>query len=249
MAGILSKELASYIKAPPPAANEWSRSLDSLIAKANFGIEREVRRKLLKERAMLTFPTLDPSFLTMCGHWLQISQSEGKIRIQLPRFAVFRLDNASFEMEGFVSVSWHCPEIYITHGVHAKNDIPTPMQSSLVSDLNNERSSRYQVEKSRYSSGRTSVTWTAQTTFCGLIPEKIKEKIREEQHLFDQILIIAEASTWNVQWKDVSVSSSDPLLIGVINDTLFLLDEFDCTNVENYAAREFSKTKKGDVNE
>ena len=71
--------------------------LDELINSATLGIEQPARRKLLDEKAALSFPELDTSFLSMRGKTLHIRHGYDfdryDLAIVVPRFAVFSVDN------------------------------------------------------------------------------------------------------------------------------------------------------------
>ena len=67
------------------------------------------------------------------------------------------------------------------------------------------------------------------SVFAGMIPKDVKERIKFARKEFGKsIYVLAEANNW----KGEEVPIGDPLVIGIINDTCFLLDEFDCSLAE-----------------
>lgn len=79
------------------------------------------------------------------------------------------------------------------------------------------------------------------TSFKGLIPETTKRKIKDAEELFsgDQsrgIFLIKECPNWQEQ-----EITEDPLIVGIIGDQAYLIDQFDCTNLEAYIKAEFTE--------
>jgi hypothetical protein len=72
-------------------------------------------------------------------------------------------------------------------------------------------------------------------TFIGLLPCKTREKISKYKGEFQEVFILAEA-----HWKVTVVRNPDPLVIGFDGYNFWLIDKFDLTSVEAYAAAEFA---------
>jgi hypothetical protein len=75
--------------------------------------------------------------------------------------------------------------------------------------------------------------------FKGIIPEETKDKIKEahekcENGELDNIWLIKEAE-WNL-----SKVTEDPLIIGILGNRAYLIDHFDCTDIEKWVKAEFS---------
>lgn len=73
-------------------------------------------------------------------------------------------------------------------------------------------------------------------TFHGLIPQTTREKIEEARPLFDEIAIVSEEHQWKAE--EIKV---DPLIIGMIGESTFLIDHFDTTGAEDYIIAKFEK--------
>ncbi len=76
--------------------------------------------------------------------------------------------------------------------------------------------------------------------YDGIMPIRVREKIAqvEESKEFDQIFILAEVKEW--QKDEVVIPKKDPLVLGFVNNNLFLIDKYDTTGVEEYVANEFA---------
>lgn len=72
--------------------------------------------------------------------------------------------------------------------------------------------------------------------FNGIIPSEVRSKIRDAQNsnLFSGIFLIAEAIEWQYDSEPapLPVRKTDPLVVGVALDKLFLIASFDLTTVE-----------------
>jgi hypothetical protein len=75
------------------------------------------------------------------------------------------------------------------------------------------------------------------TQYTGAMPAKTRRIIRENKSRFDHMFLVVEAEQWSKEV--VKIRPADPLLIGVIGDRAWLLDKFDLTAKENWAASEF----------
>jgi len=110
--------------------------LDELISQATLGIEELARDKLLNKKAVLSFPQLNPDFLSMEGKNLHIlhdsngrfvrpndkfttlsSVGDGRpikikigkydLQISIPKFVIYSLNNPYFEINGNLRVKYH----------------------------------------------------------------------------------------------------------------------------------------------
>lgn len=76
--------------------------------------------------------------------------------------------------------------------------------------------------------------------FSGVIPMETKEKIREarDSKSFSEIRLLAEAD-WAIDaYPDPRYA--DPIVVGMVNDEMWVIDVFDPTPLEDYIAKEFT---------
>lgn len=89
-------------------------------------------------------------------------------------------------------------------------------------------------------------------TFPGIIPDKVRDTIAS--HLpkfnnkgetvpssspFERILILTEAPEWKVSFK-MTPQNLDPLVVGQVGDSLWLIDSFDLTPAERLIKAEWT---------
>lgn len=82
-----------------------------------------------------------------------------------------------------------------------------------------------------------SQAFTLTTTYDGVIPAETKEKIREAEEQFEDVRLLAEAPNWSVHIEPRHV---DPIVVGIAAETMWVIDIFDPTPVEEYVASEFT---------
>lgn len=142
--------------------------------------------------------------------------------IPVPEVAVFHLDSAVFRIgtDGWSSIGVVDPSLPTV----LKNRFGDVMAA--VTSL--DSSSSYRRAHAIYA------------TFSGLIPSETKAKIREAQatKVFSDIRLIAEAE------YDLDVQPhprlADPIVVGLVNDEMWVIDVFDPTPLEDYIAQEFT---------
>lgn len=66
-----------------------------------------------------------------------------------------------------------------------------------------------------------------------VVPESVKRKVSGVKDRFDAVNLV-----WEAEWEPAPVK--DPLVVGVIYDRAFLLDQFDVTKLERYIISEFT---------
>lgn len=105
--------------------------------------------------------------------------------------------------------------------------------TELYSDVYNTLSSLYKLHSYRQE-------FSIFAAFTGVIPADTKKKIREAQvsRAFDDIRLLAEAE-WAVQ-STPSPLYADPIVVGLVEDEMWVIDVFDPTPLEEYIAREFT---------
>jgi hypothetical protein len=208
---------------------------------------KEVRREHLNKMARYYFPvSLDQSFLSM-RHKEKISICVGyyefkdvSAEVSLPRFAVYSLDSPECSIEmttHLMGTVW--TEKRVNRPFSLTEVLREPLLQSLMIEMHEGKS--YFGWRSDYEYKHTFTS-----SFRGIIPEEIKKKIPFARELFgEQLYIIAEVEKWGCHSRDVSpITSGDPLLVGVRDDTCFLISEFDTTPMEDYVRREFTKENK-----
>ncbi len=184
------------------------------------------------------FPRIDPGFLSM-KHKEKLKGSlydydlykrDIHFNVDLPRFGVYTLDSPVCQLELTLGV--------IIGGRYDKRskiiDIGNPMKlpNVLFWELTKPIGS---INKNR--EGVWDEEYTLFSLFNGLIPKSVKKKVETCEKIFgDKIYVVAEAENWQAK----AVPIKDPLVIGVIHDRCYLLDQFDCTHIEHYTKSEFS---------
>lgn len=64
------------------------------------------------------------------------------------------------------------------------------------------------------------------------IPDSVNRNIDRAREYFDTVMLV-----WEAQWTPAPVA--DPLVVGVVHDICFLVDQYDVTAKERYIASEF----------
>lgn len=198
------------------------RNPDKIIDEPSFGIEDLGREKLLAERARLVYPTIDTSFLRS-SHPKKMRVGMDEDKLSMPHFAVYNLDSPVCS----INVNFYDDGSIRDKSIQAPKNLLDCLASRILSSIKSAGNAhRVLNDISVYES-----------RFCGILPNMAKDKIKEATRLFkDQIYIVAEAQNWQGE----SVVTHDPLIIGVRDNTSFLVSEFNCTPIEDYVRREFS---------
>jgi len=80
--------------------------------------------------------------------------------------------------------------------------------------------------------------------FLGFLPQKTRQRIEGAEHIFGKnIYLIGEADEWSYQTVEYAPRARDPLVIGILKDKSYLIDQFDMTPIERYVAGEFLEGK------
>ena len=79
---------------------------------------------------------------------------------------------------------------------------------------------------------------TISTEFTGVIPESAKMHIAHARTIFPQLFLLAEVKAWRQEER--APTEVDPLVVGFMNDSLWLVHAFDTTPTEEYIQREFT---------
>lgn len=89
-------------------------------------------------------------------------------------------------------------------------------------------------------SGRESITLTY--TYPGVVPDHIKDIIREESETkrFKSLSFVCDANKWQIGVQMAPPEYADPILVGESGGALWVLASFDPTPIETYLLREFT---------
>lgn len=225
---------------------ELERLDDKLEELANTALRFEElpRELMLFQKALYTYHQLSTEFLSLSNEKEWKGES-----IKVPRFSVYRLDDHVMEMnfgrrrDGI--------GLYRTTSYTAKIDRPRflpeiiemPLLRSLEvfsKDYSKDHQGEYsfyhlpkEVRKKYRRVGAVEIS----STFHGLIPLEVKDKIEEaKKTFFNEIFFLVETQPeeWNIR-RFVS----DPLIAGVHKNTCFYIGEFKTTPLEEYVRREF----------
>ncbi len=205
-----------------------------------FNCELPVLKKLRKRakvlKMMTNYQEIDVSFLKM--HYT-------KKKITFPKFAVHRISGETIEVcELNLEIESKSNSTFVFDYDGQENILHDMLIEALVPDnVKTTDSNRYTMHLSRnlfnvycesFDVQDTEDEATLAHTFIGLIPAKTKEKIKEASSLFDDVFLVSEATSWTK--KKIT---KDPLIIGLIDKTAFLINHFNTTPIEKYITMEF----------
>ena len=174
----------------------------------------------------------------------------------LPTFSVHRLtkDSNGFyfaDCDIFVSTVGNVRDEFEVSGVELKN-LPLHVLKSMTPVFCKRKIPSHKIHDVQGAywksdppkiSGRS---WYNERTrythsFKGLLPSTTKKKIDEclgnfqqKEGIFD-IYLINECTDWQAE-----LLTTDPLIIGIVAEQAYLIDHFDCTDIEAYARKEFT---------
>lgn len=91
-------------------------------------------------------------------------------------------------------------------------------------------------------SGRIVATLTISGSFTGVVPEKQLDVIEKAKStgLFENIFLICQVEEWSLTSTPTPIPLLDPLIVGFARGKLWLIDKFDPTSLEQYAAEQFA---------
>lgn len=142
----------------------------------------------------------------------------------LPRLVVFRLDSPDFVLEGR-SYQQNRTDWW-------SGDIQHPQLPKPIYDCYSDVCTVMMRRAKRLLAGRYG-TITLTCHFAGLIPIEVKQKINKAREDFgDEIFIIGEVKGW----KEEVHADPDPLVVGWDGGSLWLIDMFDVTSIEQAMA-------------
>ena len=82
-------------------------------------------------------------------------------------------------------------------------------------------------------------------SFNGVLPNEIRNIVKNERGAFDSIFLVEEAYDWKIQHSDEEIVTKvprnvDPILVGFKNERAFVLAKFDVSPLEQHLLSEFS---------
>lgn len=181
-----------------------------------LGIEKEAKKDVEKLISDITFKISHCKSIAEGNSFMMLSLDPLKWRHENgnPKLAIFSLDSPKFSLASSHD-SWG-------------GSYRTETSPKLPKEVKDCYSDVFKMLK-KYNI-KSSIT----ATFNGIIPDNIKEKIKEVKGMFDQLFIIAEPTGF-VKSSTAIVPKGYPLLVGWKNDTktLWLIADFDTTAVED----------------
>jgi len=146
-----------------------------------------------------------------------------------PAFMVIDLNDSAgvFTLNGNASYWGKASvEVYMRSGTFLE-----PFYQDLTSILVNQ--SFWQRFEGEYSLTKISAS------FAGVLPDDTLTRIQvaKAQNLFESILLIAQVDQWSTETVRVT---TDPLIVGLRDGKLFIIDKFDLKPLETYAAEQFA---------
>lgn len=197
-----------------------SRTLLGIEAHAAAALNAKINELLREQRVAKAFEKFDSQKLRLSNEVLTWRKAESAHvadhTIPLPEVALFSLDQSIVQ----ITSSW--PRI---------GEVTPSLPPSLT-----------QLYEDVWSSLNVGIRHTVRliAAFSGVIPLETKTKIREAQKskIFSDIRVLAEAE-WAVDVVPAPFYA-DPIVVGLVEDEMWVIDIFDPTPLEDYIAREFT---------
>lgn len=237
--GLVERVPQIYIDNPHvlPSLQENVTKLEQKARKC-LGCEDELRKilninllnarrqeKLIRGATITGLPYIDPSFLA----W---KNPDG-----FPLFAVYSIMNstANITVANLRSAFTRFPSRpKVSTSVVLVPDLPPFMRRYYIDQFMEST-----LAGSLIKHQAASITYTSQ--YQGAMPDEVRDKIhayssRLSEVQFDNIFIIAEAPRWEAT-QIVPIPVGDPIVVGVMFDTPWVIDFFDLTPSEEIALR------------
>ncbi len=207
------------------------------------GASLKKKRKSCYARKICNYPMIDMQFLSK--HRVIQTRIRGDC-IHIPVFGIFRVYPGKWARFGFARTKndygkdmasraewridqnsgngkrvWKLPEVFHQHF----DKIPASTDSGIFG------TSRFGLRLERE---------VISTTFNSAVPADVKSEIAKAYKIFGKDLYFV-AEIPQEKWKKDDVPlDPDPLVVGVIDETAYLIAKFDATPVEDYVSREFT---------
>jgi hypothetical protein len=244
MSAVIDKVLAEHTVAPPPDNSAPNDRLYALVAKREqllpveslahkqltdqiLQVQKEVNH--LNASKMTGCPMIDPvvfSWTRKQGAWDR--KWKPRVTLDVPTLAYLSLDKGSVSF----SVSW-----WMDHDTY-DNGLPLCVKREWQEIANGIR-----PYLSRKSGQVRSTTLTY--SYPGVIPDHIKQIISEEKvgadKRFTALGLVCDVDRWKIKTVEAPPRQLfDPILVGVKNNNLWVIEAFDPTTLESYLLNEFT---------
>jgi|SRR3989344_1223045 len=231
-------DIGQYVEIP----NIADQRLENVKAKVKelknncLSSEIEIYNELCSEMISRDYPRIDLSFLEKSSQ-LKRDIAERIIKYKLPDLPTLPV----FSVYPFYGSNKFSLELRSNnHTPNSSNEIPEIIKSKIFKNCRYfgciTRSDGFQYfDEHRY-------IFTSE--FKGLIPQRVKEKVKRSLEHFNKNDIYLIAETKPEEWNVTSIRKGDPLVIGLIeNKYAHLIDHFDCTPLENLVKDIYPKEK------
>lgn len=277
--------LIGVVNAPTAPSQEYSEKrrllLTDILEEETLGIEKNMgdiekkaREEAIAEVLQTVYPTIDMSFLSMRhpdtdSHALDsysendYFKREPKIKVILPRFAVYSLDSPECVVAMIIESQRYCDwsrrrwtgKIRCIEQSVERPKLPKELSDPLVTAISinendsplirsdtGKRDDKYALS-SNYLSSLDRHRYTYSSQFAGGIPRDVKNELKVAKKTFGKHLyVIAEVDSWKDKEIRDLPSTGDPLIVGVKAQRCFLISEFNCTTIEDYVCKEFKES-------
>jgi len=224
---------APVTKASQDAINEKIEDIDEKLQAAKkmrsglLGIEKhasaliaEQETKLVEARKELEATKITP----MPGYKLMgLAPLSWRDRNGFPKLVLFSMDSPT--------VRFRCER---------RSEYSDEVSLTCTPDLPNLLAKHYQdvKESLRRKTAAYSAT-SISTTYNGILPEKIRDRIRAEATKWKHIYVLAEVKGWKVDQESLP-KPGDPIVVGWDGEHLWVIDHYDLTPAEEHVLREFA---------
>jgi len=225
-------KLERYITKPKIAKDDFViRRLEQLLGEATLGVESFAKEDLHLRKVQAIYSEINPDFLKVDAEkniWTT-NRTVGSVltsaKFYLPNLAIYSLDNPVFH---FSYQIWLARSQKIEKmGISFNHEIPPIFEKQFRYLLGYTLSSESYIEGS------------FESRFVGLIPKDVKQDIQNAKETFgNEIYLVAEA-----KWDAKPFSVDDPLIIGVVKDSCFLISQFNTTPMEEKAIKKILNKK------
>jgi hypothetical protein len=185
-------------------------------------------------RALRLFPLMDPiAFDAVREDELEmplVNRGESvAVKLFVPKFAGCRLINMGTLLGGDHTQSFR----------QSPTNIVNPVNGCLLFQHSQENGRRLGVVQHGLASGRTIDVHTNLESTAPRVPMDVSRRVLGKPIMvFDHLKLI-----WEADWKVAPMR--DPLVIGVVGEFYFLVDQWDATKLERYVMAEFVKKPEG----
>lgn len=201
---------------------------------ALLGVEKEAQQGIEKELAFLArdlkrVESWRRHGLPMLAEEVLTWRSGTRENIALPTFALTSLDDPETRFE--VSGEW------FDHNWSHKT---TSCRPSIPAPLDRNYTDVFEQMKARSRARRSNISLF--TSYSGVIPDSTRKRIEDAP--FEEIFLLREVEEWGIKTKKVERPPRprhvDPIVVGFDAASLWIIDTFDPTPLEQYVRDEFA---------